>query len=422
MHGGAWSLAGGVGSRLSMLLLSMLLIQVIGTRDFSRYAMVQSTIIAALVVAGYGPGLAATKFIAQLRATDSARLGRLLGVLRAASLLSSTLVGVGIAAGAGAIASYALGDPAAESLIRVAALAVFFAGIDGYQSGALVGFEAMRSSALALLFAVLLGAPMTLVLGNSYGDIGAVGGLVTTYALQCLGSWWWLRREFRRRALVVSARGGKSELRGLLAFIWPAVLSALMVAPTHWIVQAALMRSFADGMQLAVFTIAMQWFYAICFIPQFAGRIILPVLSEARASGNVAKSAKILKSAVIAYGITMIPVALVVAVTSGSIISLYGAQLPKDGGTLGVVALAAAVASIGMPVGQAIAAEGRMWLGFAANLLWAVVFGGGAMLLMQDGAYGVGVALLVAYLVLFIALSGILRTAFRGASMQVPGS
>jgi O-antigen/teichoic acid export membrane protein len=266
-----------------------------------------------------------------------------------------------------------------------------------------------------MLFAVALGAPLTLVLASWLGDTGAVAGLVTTYILQCCASWWLLRRECRQRGLHVSLRGGRMELRELIGFAAPSMLSGLMVAPTHWFVQANLMRSSSDGVQLAMYVVAMQWFYSICFVPQFAGRAILPVLSEARARGQLTRSAKILKRTVLAYGVTVIPVSISVALASALIMGLYGAELSGGSRTLAVVALAAAVASIGMPIGQAIAAEGRMWLGFGANLLWAIVFVGGATLLMPAGAYGVGLALLLAYGVLLLAMTGILRTAFRSA-------
>ena len=331
------------------------------------------------------------------------------------AILSSVAVGLIMAAVSGPIADSALGDSAIQPLIALGAIAVIVGGLDGYQTGVLIGLEAMRSVASAMLFAVTMGAPLTLLLANSLGDIGAVAGLVATYVLQCCSSWWLLRRECRRLGIRASLQGGKTELRELLGFAAPSMLSGLMVAPTHWFVQASVMRESSDGLQLAVLAVAMQWFYSICFVPQFAGRIILPVLSDARARGQLKTSARILKSTVLAYSLAVIPVAFVVALASPVIIGLYGSELSGGSAALSVVALGAAVASIGMPIGQAIAAEGRMWLGFAANLLWAIVFVGGATLLMPAGAYGVGLALLIAYVVLLLALTGILRAAFRSA-------
>jgi len=400
-----------------MLVSTMLLVQIIGTRDFSRYAMVQSSIVTALVFAGYGPGLAATRYVAKLRGTNPERLSRVLGVLRLVAILSSVAVGLIMAAASGPIADFALGDPAIQPLILFGAIAVIVGGLDGYQTGVLIGLEAMRSVASAMLFAITLGAPLTLLLANSLGDRGAVAGLVATYVLQCCGSWWLLRRECRRLGIRASLQGGKTELRELFGFAAPSMLSGLMVAPTHWFVQASVMRESSDGVQLAVLAVAMQWFYAICFVPQFAGRMILPVLSDARARGQMNKSARILTSTVLAYSLVVIPVALVVALASTVIIGLYGSELSGGSAALAVVALGAAIASIGIPIGQAIAAEGRMWLGFAANLLWAIVFVGGATLLMPSGAYGVGLALLIAYVVLLVALTGILRAAFRSAGV-----
>jgi hypothetical protein len=66
-----------------------------------------------------------------------------------------------------------------------------------------------------------------------------------------------------------------------------------------------------------------------------------------------------------------------------------------------------------VPVGHAIVAEGRIWLSLFANLLWATVFLAGATMALDTGAYGVGLALLTAYALLFLVSMGILRVSLR---------
>ena len=58
---------------------------------------------------------------------------------------------------------------------------------------------------------------------------------------------------------------------------------------------------------------------------------------------------------------------------------------------------AVALLTLQIPVGQVIAAVGRLWIGFAMNLAWAIVFLGSFFLLKEFGATGLAGALLIAY-------------------------
>ena len=413
LRGGAWSLVGGVGSRLLMLLLTMLLVQFLGPSDFARFAVVQSTVLTALVFAGYGSGLAATRYASLLRATDPERLARVLGVLRLTTVLTSIAVLLCVAGGSRFLAEIALGDAGFQPLILLASVAVLFGALDAFQAGALVGLEEMRASAISMLVGAGLGMPVTLVLASQFGALGAVGGLVAGYALQAVASGLLLRRECARRSIRVCMQGGWSELRELAAFTGPSMLSGLMVAPTHWLVQASLLRSAPDGLQVTVLAVAMQWFHVVCFVPQAAGRVILPVLSDMRARGDSSAAISMLRSVVVAYAVVVIPAVSGVVLASTPLIGLYGEALASEGAALAVVAIAAALASLCVPVGHAIVAEGRIWLSLFANLLWATVFLAGATMALDTGAYGVGLALLTAYALLFLVSMGILRVSLR---------
>jgi O-antigen/teichoic acid export membrane protein len=334
-------------------------------------------------------------------------------VLRLVALLSSLAVALCLAGASGFLAARALGDAAIQSLILLAAIAVLFGALDAFHAGALVGLEAMRASAMSMLLGAGLGMPATLLLASQFGDFGAVAGLVTTYAVQAGASGLLLRRECARRTIRISAEGGRPELRELFAFTAPSMLSGLMVAPTHWFVQASLMRSAPDGLQLTVLAVAMQWFHAICFVPQVAGRVILPVLSDMRARGQGSTAIGILRLVVVGYAVVVVPVALGIVLASSELMELYGEAFATEGSALAVIAIAAAFSSLCVPVGQAIAAEGRMWLSLAANLLWATVFLVGATMALDTGAYGVGLALLVAYVIQFFVAMGIVRITLR---------
>jgi len=73
---------------------------------------------------------------------------------------------------------------------------------------------------------------------------------------------------------------------------------------------------------------------------------------------------------------------------------LYGGDFGGSAEVLVLVVLAVAIYAIGMPVGTALPAFGRMWQGTTINLLWGLVLIGVTYTLIDHGAlaYGIGMA------------------------------
>src|SRR5262249_23165607 len=85
LRGALWSLVGAVLARGSVLLASLLLARMLGKGQFGEFGMIQSTVGMFGVFAGFGMGVTLTKHIAEWRAKDPARIGR---VMKLANLLA----------------------------------------------------------------------------------------------------------------------------------------------------------------------------------------------------------------------------------------------------------------------------------------------------------------------------------------------
>ena len=80
-HGVLWSLVGAVASQAFSLVAQIIAAHILGKSDFGRLGIINNTAGMFGVLAGFGLGLAATKFIAQYRITDPERAGRFCGFL-----------------------------------------------------------------------------------------------------------------------------------------------------------------------------------------------------------------------------------------------------------------------------------------------------------------------------------------------------
>src|SRR5437763_4155248 len=91
--GAFWVLVGAVVSRGLTLASSVVAGRLLGTTGFGEVGMIQSTQGLLGVLAGAGMGLAATKFVAEYRASDSAKAERFVAL----AVLVSTITGMAAA-------------------------------------------------------------------------------------------------------------------------------------------------------------------------------------------------------------------------------------------------------------------------------------------------------------------------------------
>jgi O-antigen/teichoic acid export membrane protein len=317
---------------------------------------------------------------------------------------------------AGPIARDLLHTPQIAPYLALASLTVMLFAIDGFQTGAVIGFEALRGSALVTCAAAAISIPLTVALAAGCGLPGAVLGLVLSVALKCAAGRWLYERCLARDGIARFASHSGTEWRGLGGFALPAFLAVALVPPAHWLCQTLLVRTPDGHDQLALLAVGMQWFKAVLFLPVAAGRIILPVLTDALADGVAGHSQRILWASVGATALLVIPAALLISELAPWLLKLYGASFAPAATVLGVLVAAAALSALCAPFGQMLAARGEMWLGFGMNLLWATTYLAATALLLEHGAAGVALALLGAYAVHSLGVAVLASRRLRGSS------
>jgi len=142
---------------------------------------------------------------------------------------------------------------------------------------------------------------------------------------------------------------------------------------------------------------ANQWFGALTWLPYMLGGVILPLLSERLGVSDKVRSVKLLKASVILNVIISSPLIFVGCLLSSHIMGAYGADFRKEWPTLAAMLFAAGALAIQIPVGEILAAAGRMWIGLLLNLCWSVVLVLTAWWLLAWGSFGLAVAQLAAY-------------------------
>jgi O-antigen/teichoic acid export membrane protein len=390
-----WVMAGTVISRGLMLAASVLVARMLGKTGYGELGMIQSTVGMFGVFAGFGLGLTATKHVAEFRSSDPDRAGRIISLSWLVAMATGGLMSLGLLIFAPWLAGHTINAPHLAGILRIGAIILFINALNGAQTGALAGFEAFQTIAYVNLFVGLISFPI-LVAGVYFGGLtGAVWALAINLGFNWLLNHLALRKEARRYRVPFTFRGCDRELSVLWRFSLPTVLSGLMSGPIHWVCNALLVNQ-PDGYgQMGIFSAANQWYVMMLFPVGLLGQVMLPVLSERFSQKDGRQSKRALILGVKINLLIVVPLVLLASLASPYIMNLYGESFRSGWPTLVLVLLSAGIIAGQSPVGQLVAASGKMWAGFAMNGGWALTFIVSTLLLVRFGSLGLATARLI---------------------------
>lgn len=397
--GAFWSLAGTLLSRGLGLCAAILVARMLGKTGFGELGIVQSTVGMLGTFAGLGLGLTATKHVAEFKDVDPARAGRIVGLSSLMSWIAGGVMAVLLLALGPWLAANTLAAPHLGGILRFASLLLLLGAVNGAQTGALAGFEAFRAIARINLITGVATFPLMVGGGWWRGMEGAVCGLVLSNVLNCLLNFVSLRAEAARAKVPLDYANISGELSILWRFSLPALGGSLFVGPVNWACSAMLVNKVGGYAEMGVFNAANQWFGAILFLPSALGQAALPVLAECLSRHDHAKARKVLGFYLKLNAAVIAPIVLVGCLVSPWIMASYGTGFGQAWLTLVVILITAGLLAVQTPIGQIIAASGRMWLGTLMNAGWAVCFVCFTWSFIHWGSLGLAGARLGAYLV-----------------------
>src|SRR4051812_46502770 len=89
LSGALWSLGGAISGKGLSLLSSIYAARMLGKERFGEFGIIQNSIASFGLAAGLGFGLAATKYVAEFRTTDPARVARILALAQRITYFTS---------------------------------------------------------------------------------------------------------------------------------------------------------------------------------------------------------------------------------------------------------------------------------------------------------------------------------------------
>jgi O-antigen/teichoic acid export membrane protein len=295
------------------------------------------------------------------------------------------------------IADKAIAAPHLTGMLRLSSLCVLLATVSGAQISALAGFEAFKATALISFVTGVCQSVFSLAGCWIAGLSGLIVAVTAGYGVAVLVTQVMLASQMRRYAIRLHWKASFTDWPILFRFSVPAFLSSAMVLPVLWLCNAMLAHQPNGYAELGTFNAANQWYTAILIVPSAIGTAVLPVLSERYAAGDTAGSGPILNNMMRLAALIVVPLVVALCLFSKLIMSGYGSSFADGYLTLVYSVITAGLLAVMAPLGQFLAASGRMWTGFWMNLGWAIVLLASSWLMVRWGAEGLAGSRLVAY-------------------------
>jgi O-antigen/teichoic acid export membrane protein len=345
------------------------------------------------VFAGFGLSMTATKHVAEFREKDRELAGRILALSTVTASVTGALIAAALFATAPWLAAHSLSARHLTQPLRISAVLLFFLSLTGAQTGALYGFEAFKTNARLQATVAVLSAPLTVAGYFVAGLRGILWGTVIARFAECVLRQMAVRAEARRAHISLRYRKCTRELHVLWEFSLPAVLSGALVIPMNWACSAILVNHPDGYKEMGIYNAASQWSNALLLLPVTLGTVLLPLLSDRIGKRDITESAGILSFMLRFNAVVVSPCVISMSLASPYLMRMYGREYSHAWLTLILLAVTAGVLAVLMPVGDVIAASGRMWLGLLMNAGWAIVLVPSTALLVHYGLGSVGLAL-----------------------------
>jgi O-antigen/teichoic acid export membrane protein len=392
-----WSAVSESLSRGLLLVSLVFVARALGREAYGQFGIIRSTINMFATLGGMGLGFTANRYVAEFRDRDKPYSGHIIGSSYVLGAVSGLLVGLGVFAGSGWLATGVLRAPQLQSGLQIAGFLLFLGAINGAQIGILQGLEAYRRLALGNLAQGVTAITCLIVGAHFFGLLGALVGFL---AYTCAGVailHLLITNELRRQRISVTYTNFAATLPIFWRFSFPVMLAGTAIAPLKWLAETMLVRNVGFA-ELGIFHASMTIATMLIAIVSTLNAPLLSLTANADGASGTRKMQylSLYGSWYVLLGIA-VPFACFPRLTS---VLFGGKYATTQFYTVNLLLLLyCALLMYNQGVIRLVALKGSMWFAFHTNLVEGTALIVGFFLLADHGVVGLGIAYVLSYVV-----------------------
>lgn len=348
---------------------NIIIANILGRDVFGEYGMVQSTVVTISGVAQLATGFTATKYVAENRAHDKEKTGRIMGLCSVLSSIAAFVAAAALLIGASWLAGHTLKAPHMREGLMITAGFVLFSVLNGYQTGVLAGLESYRALAGC---AVVHGCGSVGIVTLSAWLWGFEGALASM-AFGSLLRWYLFSRavksETGSQGIKVRFDGIWNERKIIYRFALPTAISGFSSMPALWMANAFLVRQQGGYSQMGLYGSASNLKSLVIFLPFLLNNVSMSLLNSQRGAGDEGSYRKVFWTNMAFTAGVALAGAVLVAASGKLLLRMYGKDFTEGYPVLVVLMGASIFECITLASYQIVQAQERMWLSFFAIAL-----------------------------------------------------
>jgi O-antigen/teichoic acid export membrane protein len=417
VSGAKWLLVGSAAGRALSLAGTIVAARILVPREFGQLTYIQAAITFVAGFAVLGLSVAATKSVAAARARSLSEAGELVRLSLRIVAVSGGAFSLGVFLLRTEVAALLGSAQLADQLAR-GSLAVVAGATSGVAIGALNGLEAFRSVAIVSSLRSVLSSALMVSGAIWNGLTGAITGWAVGECVAAIIAAVSVVRRCRDMGAWGSTRSA-AAWTSLRAIGFSAFAANVAITLALVLGQRILSGQPSGYEHVAQFNIAYRWCLAVLFIPASIAPILLPILANLRAEGDVTAFARLLRTNLwMNVALTALPAAVLI-IFRKEILGLSGSAYVGQSATFVVLMIATVPIALNSVMSQAALSLDaiRAWL-FSDLALAVTVVGVAWMLVPTYQSLGLAIGYAVAYLV----TCGVLAIPLRGGVLGLDAS
>jgi O-antigen/teichoic acid export membrane protein len=373
LSGTSWQVGLALAGRLFTFLLNVLQGRYLGVAGYGQLSLVQNTLQFLTLFAGAAAGSTCTKYLSELRATQPARVQRILAFSIGIVVVGSLAAGGLLALWASPIAVHFLHQPSMAPLLRLSSIALIAICISGTWGGVLFGFQLFRTEAIIRFVQAFAWFAICVALMRLAGVWGAVLAYDIASVLSMALLFWFGIRALGKQRLRLDFRNALQERGVFKEYSLAVMMTAAVTLGSQYAVFALLSRSPDGAIASGRFFAAFQYRLVIQYVPMMVQVTAGPLVAELLGASQRERAGRLYYTILGGISLSLAGLSLVMVAFSGWLLGLFGKGF--HGSPLlfaSVMAYAVTVAGNNL-ASMALQMHGKPWIAFRADAVAAVV-------------------------------------------------
>ena len=378
-----------------LLLFNVIIARIITAAEYGQYSIINNTVQTFTIFAGAGIGSSLSMYVALYRDKDKNLVGIIIKTLLVFNVFISILVALMMFFLSDKISSLISEEVDISGFLKVTSLTIFFTSMALMFQNILQGFEKFRKIALCQLISNVVMIIVGVLITIKFKTVGAIIALLILNTLMTGFFVIVLRKVLKENKIKLKFKINSTVNEAIKKVAIPALLSSLFVVPILWITNSIFTKNNSFE-EFAAFSVCLQWYTILNYIPQQLGQV-KPIYTQLYDENKMAEFKKISYRMIIFSMAFSFFTSVVLGIFSGLLLRMYGDFYTEYTIPFIIMLISAILYSAQSQFGSIFYAIGKIWLSFALNVFWAVIFVTSFLLLQKNGAMGYTLSYLISY-------------------------